>query len=288
MDTATLRPGLLVKARTTVKGNVRYKVTELGCVVNEDGEAIDQWETERTTRDPAEQKAAIKVRSAARSRIQAACVKAGEFGLMCPVEREEKLREAVAQARKLAQDFNESARWTYIGVSVMIGRVSSDDVEAVRAINEQVRDLVDAMTRGVQALDPTAIRKAANEARTLSQMLEPGAQDRVKKAMQVARAAAKEIKKAAAAGAAEVDAIVLQRLEEARVSFLDVSDAQAIEAPEADGRAVAVDEPVSYWRDQPEVNAALARMPAIPAEEPAGASEDEVEAPVTPSRNIQL
>src|SRR5262245_1666777 len=163
-DIATLRPGLLVHARTTVKGHVKYKTLELEQDhITISGEGRARWETERTIKDPEEQKRASKVRSAARSKIQSACVKAGEFGLMCPVEREDKLRQAVREARQLAEEFNETATWTYVGVTVLIGRVSSNDVEAVRAINEQVRDLVEAMSDGVKQLDPAAIRKAANE-----------------------------------------------------------------------------------------------------------------------------
>ena len=112
-DISTLRPGLLVRARTTVKGNVKYKTLELEQDhITLTGEGRARWETERTTKDPAEQARASKVRSAARSKIQSACVKAGDFGLMCPTEREDKLREAVRVARQLAEDFNATATWT--------------------------------------------------------------------------------------------------------------------------------------------------------------------------------
>jgi len=238
-DIATLRPGLLVRARTTVKGNVKYKTLELEQDhITEEGEGRARWETERTTKDPAEQKAASKVRSAARSKIQSACVKAGDFGLMCPVERETQLRKAVAEARKLAQDFNDTATWTYVGVTVMIGRVSSDDVEAVRAINEQVRDMVDAMSEGARNLDADAIRKAANNARTLGKMLEPGASERVAKAIAIARKTARDIKKAGEGAAIEIDNVAIARLEETRVSFLDIEVAAPVEAVEPEGRGV--------------------------------------------------
>ncbi len=242
-DTATLRPGLLIRARTTVKGNVKYRTLELEQDhITEEGEGRARWETERTTKDPAEQARASKVRSAARSTIQSACVKAGDFGLMCPVEREEKLREAVRKARALAEDFNATASWTYVGVTVLIGRVSSDDVEAVRAINEQVRDLVQAMTDGARRLDPQAIRKAANEARTLGKMLEPNANEKVAKAIEVARKVARDIVKAGEGAAVEVDNVAILRLEEARTAFLDIDDAAPVEAAEGEGRGVDLDD----------------------------------------------
>jgi len=238
-DTATLRPGLLVRARTTVKGNVKYKTLELEQDhITAEGEGRARWETERTTKDPEEQKRASKVRSAARSKIQSACVKAGDFGLMCPTEREDKLREAVRQARALAEEFNATATWTYVGVTVLIGRVSSDDVEAVRAINEQVRDLVETMSDGVKNLDPQAIRKAANEARTLGKMLEPNASERVAKAIEVARKAARSIVKAGEGAAVEVDNVAIARLEEARTSFLDIEAAAPVGEAEGEGRGV--------------------------------------------------
>lgn len=238
-DISTLRPGLLVRARTTIRGNVRYKTLELEQDhITADGEGRARWETERTTKDPAEQARASKVRSAARSKIQSACVKAGDFGLMCPVEREDKLREAVRQARALAEEFNATATWTYVGVSVMIGRVSSDDVEAVRAINEQVRDMIAAMADGAAKLDPLAIRKAAGEVRTLAKMLEPNANGRVAKAIEVARKVARDIVKAGEGAAVEVDNVAIQRLEEARTSFLDIDEAAPIGEAEGEGRGV--------------------------------------------------
>jgi hypothetical protein len=246
-DIATLRPGLLVRARTTVKGNVKYKTLELEQDhITAEGEGRARWETERTTKDPAEQARASKVRSAARSKIQSACVKAGDFGLMCPTEREERLRQAVREARQLAEDFNATATWTYVGVTVMIGRVSADDVEAVRAINEQVRDFVDAMRDGVKNLDPQAIRKAANEARTLGKMLEPNASERVSKAIEVARKVARDIVKAGEGAAVEVDNVAIQRLEEARISFLDLDDAAPVEASEGEGRGVDLDDDLPF------------------------------------------
>jgi hypothetical protein len=104
----------------------------------------------------------------------------------------------------------------------MVGVVANDDQRAISAINSEMRDLIDSMAKGIATLDVTEIRKAANKATSVGKMLEPGAQATVKKAITLARAAAKDIVKAGEAAAIEVDQVTLQRLQEARTAFLDL------------------------------------------------------------------
>ena len=87
MQTSILRPGLLVSLRTSIKGNVRYFTTELEKEhITEEGEERARWETERTVRDPEEQKRALKARSLARSAVQTVCSHS-DFGLLCLVRK---------------------------------------------------------------------------------------------------------------------------------------------------------------------------------------------------------
>ena len=69
------------------------------------------------------------------------------------------------------------AAWVYrVQVAVLTGRVASDDEEAFRAIGGEMRDLLDGMDAGIAKFDAKAIREAANRAKGLAAMLEPGAQ----------------------------------------------------------------------------------------------------------------
>jgi hypothetical protein len=240
MQTSILRPGLLVSLRTSIKGNVRYFTTELeGDHLTEEGERKARWETERTIRDPEEHERARKARSLARSAVQTVCSHS-DFGLLCLVENRDKLDAAIAKAEWIAREFNLTSDLTRLNVNVLIGEVSPDDVRAIKAINQEMRDLMDTMANGLASLDVEAVRNAANKARSVGKMLEPNAQEAVQKAIAVARTAAKEIVKAGETGAIAIDEVAIQRLVEARTAFLDVDLEGDVQAPAA-AAPVAVD-----------------------------------------------
>ncbi len=122
----------------------------------------------------------------------------------------------------------------------MIGRVASDDAEAVKAINAEIRELIGNMETGIRKVDVSAIRDAATKARDLGQMLTPDAAARVNVAIEAARKIATAFVKAGDTAATEIDSRVLQTLAEARTAFLDLDgpDAEAVAIPEAESRAV--------------------------------------------------
>src|SRR5262249_19083139 len=154
--------------------------------INDMGERVASWETQRTIADPEEHERAVKARSKARSIITGVCA-ASAFGLLCPVSRERDLESAIADARRVTEEFNAGAKLSSVSVYVITGRVADNDVEAVRAINSELRELLDSMRDGVRDLDATAIREAANKARALGQMLSAEAQEKVKEAIDAAR-----------------------------------------------------------------------------------------------------
>jgi hypothetical protein len=238
MKTSTLRPGLLVSLKTSVTGNVAYKTFDLESEhLTPEGIKRARWETEKTVSDPEEHDRAIKVRSKARSLVTAICAQS-DFGLLCPLERAGDLDSAFREARALADEFNDEARITRVQVFIIAGVVAQDDVEAVRAINSEVRGLLADMESGLQRLDVGAIREAANKARNLGSMLAPEAAERVQEAINAARSAARKIVKAAEEGAAEVDQATLRKLAEARTAFLDIDEGGEMVEPVAEARAI--------------------------------------------------
>src|SRR5579859_5622242 len=173
MQTSTLRPGLLVSLKTSVSGNVAYRRQNIESDhITEDGAKRARWETERTVVDPGEHDEAIKVRGKARSLITGVC-SASAFGLLCPETATAELMQAVEEAQALAAEFNRSAKLTRIGVYVIAGKVAADDMQAVQAINSEVRDLLAEMESGLRNLDVKTVRDAANKAKGIGQMLSP-------------------------------------------------------------------------------------------------------------------
>lgn len=242
IPTTTLRPGLLIRLSTAVSGNVNYTRT----IIEEDhlddeGKRVARWNTERTIQDPDEHERARKVQSKCGSLVRAVCAESRGFGLLCPQDREEDLKEAVRAARELARAFNATARLSEVNFYIMTGKVAADDVEAVRAINSEIRGLMDAMSQGVKDCDVETIREAANRAKDIGAVLSEEASARVKAAVEAARKAARQIVKAGEAAAVEVDRQALRAITEARTAFLDIDDGAEVAEPTAGAVAVDLD-----------------------------------------------
>lgn len=238
--THTLRPGLLVSLSTSLRGNVSYQTTTLEAEhPTEGGEAQARWETERTIADPAEHAEAIQVRSKIRTVIQRQCSRSA-FGLLCPEGNADGLAEAIAHARNLAEDFNARAALTRITVNVLSGRIAADDVEAVKAISNELRDLMEEMQTGLASLDVKSVRDAASKAKDVGAMLTPEARGRLDVAIQAARSSARKLAKAGETAAVEVDRAAIAQIDMARTSFLDLDMelAAPVPAPAMEGRDI--------------------------------------------------
>lgn len=241
MQTTTIRPGLLVSLKTSLTGNVSYRTLDLEQDhTTDDGERKARWETERTIAEPAEYEEATKIRSKCRSLITAVC-SASTFGLLCPQADGDGLSRAIEEAQRLADDFNRRARCTRVKVYVIAGKIAADDVEATKAINSEVRDLLDRMEQGVRNLDVETIREAANRAKKIGNMITPDASARLTMAIDQARNAAKQIVKAGEAASLEIDQRAVRAITESRTAFLDLDDAKEVAAPTVTGRAVDFD-----------------------------------------------
>lgn len=231
LPSTTLRPGVLVSLKTTVRGGVSYDKRIIDSeTIMEDGAALARWETARTVADPDEYEAAKKARSGAAGLIRRVCA-GSSFGLLCPENNIENLEAAIADARKIIGDFNASARLSQIGLYVITGRIAPDDDEAVRAINSEVRDLMTEMQQGIADRDAKVIREAASRARNLGAMLAKEAETGLRIAIDTAREAAKQIVKDGDGG--RVDQSAIRKIAEQQTSFLDLGEAAPVAAPVA-------------------------------------------------------
>lgn len=236
---STLRPGLLVSLKTSISGGVVYEKIDLEATKKE-GADVARWETTRIVDDPEEHERAKKARSDSARAVRKIC-SLSAFGLLCPETKAEELTAAIADARKIADDFNLTAALTRVYVHVLTGRVASDDVEAVKAINSEVRGLLDDMNAGLGNMDVKRIREAASRAKELGQMLSPDAEAKITIAVETARKVATTIAKAGEQAAGEVDRGAIRKIMEMRAAFLDLDGGKEIGAPVASGRAVDFD-----------------------------------------------
>lgn len=241
LESSTLRPGFLVSLKTSVKGNVSYfKTTIEDDHLVESGAKVAVWETKRNVEDPAEHEKAKQVRNKAGAIIRAVC-SATAFGLLCPEDRADALEKAIKEARVMADAFNREATITQIGIYVITGRVAQNDVEAVRAINSEIRELMEDMEEGLKNLNVVQVRNAANKAKGIGQMLSADASQRVQNAIDVARKSARAIVAAGEGVAVEIDLQAIKQIEQQRTAFLELDDTAAVAAVVETGRAVELD-----------------------------------------------
>ena len=239
MRTTTLKPGLLVSLKTTIAGNRSSHKSVLNPkIIGADGAERESIKTDTTTLDPAEQETAEQTRRRCRSLIEAVC-SSSSFGLLCPENRIPALEQAITNAQILANEFNAEAALTRISIYNVCGRVAADDVEAIRAINSELRDLLTEMETGLRELDVDVVRKAASKARALGQMLAPDAEQRMKEAIAIARRAARQIVKAGDQAATVLGQQAIRAMQSARTAFLDfpTKDTTIVE-PTVPGRAL--------------------------------------------------
>lgn len=232
---STLRPGFLVSLKTQLTGNVEYVKKSI-----EDehevggGTTIARWETERTIALKAEHEESVKVRTKARGLILAVCSRSS-FGLLARSDREQELRDAVAQAQRIADEFNDRAETTEIVINVLYAELLNDELEATKAINGEVRELIAMMEGGIKNLDVNRVRDAANRAKSLGAMLSDEANDKLKVAINAARKVARAIVKKGDIVVGEIDQQTMQALADARTAFLDTdATPEFVEAVQAD------------------------------------------------------
>ena len=231
MTTSFIKPGILVSLKSTVSGGISYNRRDLAAETTENGSHRSKWETECVVEDPAEHERATKVRGKALGLIRAVCSPTA-FGLLCPLENEGKLDDAVKQARALIAEYRTTAAHTDVTVFCLKGRIASTDEEAARAIGDEVSSLIQSMNGAIDRLDADAIREAANKARAMSAMLSEERAEKVNGAIEQARKAARDIVRRVTKGG-EKAAIVLadiQRgaIESARIAFLDIDTPEGV------------------------------------------------------------
>ncbi len=272
METSTLRPGLLVLLKTSMRGNVRHDRRNKRNVTTATGADVKEWETTRTVFDPEEHDRASKVRQKARNLIATACVTTS-FGLLCLKENVAELEAARLEARRLVREFNRTAKISRVRVYVMASEMADNDADAMQAVAAEVADIIEQMQKGVRELKPDAIRAAAAQALKVGQMLLPNQQERIKETVAIARATARGYVKAGEVAARVVDELAIQALQSKRTHFLDMSDMPDMEPVKPIGRAV------SYVPDE--------EAPIKPRKAKARAAAIEVEPPAKPARKAK-
>jgi hypothetical protein len=224
-------PGILVALKTRVRGGIEYQRTALDEA--EDG-TVKKWETTRYMEDPAERERANELRSKAARSVSKLCVRT-TFGLLCRIDREDELDEAVVAMRAMVTEFNRTAEHCFVSASVIKGRIADNDEEAIRAIIDEAQEVLEAMDGALAEAAKNAdedavkaVRKAADRAKALKGMMTPESASRIDNALEAARATARVIvKRGEDLGDRVATALVnaeRDQFDKARFAFLDMAE----------------------------------------------------------------
>lgn len=261
LNLSTLRPGYLVSLKTSVKGNVSYLKEEIEPDhKTRSGARKASWKTERTIADAEEHTKASQLRMKARLAIVSVCARS-EFGLLCPEGKIAELVEAIKDTRRMVDAFNRRSKLTTVGFYVISGKIARDDVEAARAINSEMRELLKNMADGVKNMDVKKVRESANKTRSIMEMLQPEAAGKAGVALKAARTAARKIVKAGEDAAQEIDREAIKAITSARTAFLDLSEPDAAEEEPAPTRARAENRQLDLIEDT-ELTTVTGRTPS--------------------------
>lgn len=226
MQIRTLRPGILVSLKTSVRGGVKYRKVDLESGYDPDtGAEVSRWDTTKIVYDPEEHRAARQTASRGRYLVSRVCAES-RHGLLCPQDSVAELEAALAEAQALCDTFNASAEHTRVEVNVVCGQIVADDVMATRALFRETEEFLEQMQKGLAELDVNKVREMCKKALDVGQMLAPEANETIAAAVDAARAECRKIVKAGEQVAIEIDKATLDALGQARNAFLDFDDPQ--------------------------------------------------------------
>lgn len=179
--------------------------------------------------DPAEYARAEGVREAVRKMLGDVATTQTPLGLMASHSDQEKLDQAIADARAAVETYNATAKRTFITPWIVQMALRADE-STLKQVATEVKDLLAAMDAGIQKRDAEAIREAARRAKMYAEMMDEAHGEIVIAAIEEARRHAKEVAKAVKergdAALTEVlacdSAARKAALNAARAAFLDV------------------------------------------------------------------
>jgi hypothetical protein len=228
-----MKAGILVSLKTRNRGGVRYdKDTIEYAHVTPSGSERSVVETTKTVYDPAEQKRAEQVRDRAKDHIRAICSRT-EHGLLCPLEDRGELIQRIAEAREWVEDFNSTALRNHVKVSVVLGEVMQDDVEATRAIFGEIEEFLAEAADGLAEMDVKKVRDIMDKAINYNKMLDGQTSATLGLVITTARAACTRIVKAGNEVASEMERNTVRLIRNARTQFLDLDGVGQYTAPAA-------------------------------------------------------
>jgi hypothetical protein len=221
-NTETFRAGLSLALTVRISGGVEYKRNAKTARVASSGAKIEEWETEKTTANPAEWEAAVALRGDVRHQITRLCARTplGDL-LLIPPDREPDVRAALDAARARVDAHNRGADAHHLVMGCVLLRFVPEDEWTARSIRGEIFAVLTRMDTGIGNADPEAIREAADAARKVVPMLTPVAAPVLELAIEEARRAAREITRRIVKGDEAAEAVIGEIMEHGSARIAD-------------------------------------------------------------------
>lgn len=222
VNIARIKPGLLVSVKTRQHGGVSYTKRDIESPrLTDTGAQVSRWETDKFVYDPDETERAQQIANRARYLVTRNCVKTEMQQLLCPNDRRDELKDAIAEARALVAGFNATSTYTEIQIDVWVGEIVDNGVDAAQQIFTSQQAFMAEMIEGLKELDPKKVRAAINKSRDLGQMMSGQANQMVLEATRAAEAARQRIIAAGEKAIVAIDQEAIAKIGTVRNSFLD-------------------------------------------------------------------
>jgi hypothetical protein len=223
-----IQAGLALDLTVRVTGGIEYKRRTIKSEWREGGAKVEEWETEKITRNPEEHAKAVKVRADVRNSITRLCARTpiGDL-LLVPPDQEDKIRIALDAASAMIDAHNSKATHHYVVLGCVPSRLVPDDRWTLRSISGEIMATLGMMEAGIAGANVERIREASDSACKILPMLTPAASKAIGLAIEEARRAAREITRRIIKGNEDpIDVIpeIQERssaIDAAKVTFLD-------------------------------------------------------------------
>jgi hypothetical protein len=243
MALASIKPGVLVLFSVHVHDSGITRDTDDLSADNAstfvpEGATVRVTKTTTVHRDPAEHDRAIKLRGKIEGMIRRHLT-INPFLKHCSFDGFDLLLSDLATCQALADEHNASPETRYTRVVIyfvpaVIGAADAEDqakalevqTRAARQMAEECKRILDDMSRGIDNLDPTAIREARERAQSFSPVLSAEQSTALDSAIETATKAANLIGKLQRKGEEAADilaSVSREAIGRARIAFLDLS-----------------------------------------------------------------
>jgi hypothetical protein len=155
-----IMPGILMILVCHMRGGRITKRENVQSREGENGEAIETWEAIRIVKDPAEMKAADKLRA----KIHRAIKKLGvdtEVGLIVPATRKQELAQTLAGCSVRVKGFNSKAKSLDLVFRYTVHNIEGSNAGTIAAVTSQLHEILSQVTDAVKSDDARILEFAS-------------------------------------------------------------------------------------------------------------------------------